>query len=381
MKIAKIETFLVPPRWLFLRIETDSGIVGWGEPVIEGRAATVQAAVEALRPILIGADPSRIEDIWQLGTKGGFYRNGPILNSAVAGIDQALWDIKGKHLGVPTYDLLGGLVRDGIDAYSWIGGDDPVQVGDHARQRMQEGFSKFKMNVGGIFNHIEGTAAIRAVLARAEAVRTAIGDSGDYAIDFHGRISYPVAKTLVRELEDLAPLFLEEPLVPELAFRLKEICDITAIPIATGERHFSRSEFLPIVESGVAIVQPDVSHAGGITEVKKIASLADAYGVALAPHCPLGPICLAASLQLDFSTTNAVLQETSLGIHYNDGSDILEYIENPEVFELKDGRFTPSLEPGLGIKVNEEHVREMAKVGHSWANPIWRRQDGSFAEW
>ncbi|MDF3303400.1 galactonate dehydratase [Rhodococcus sp. T2V] len=381
MKIVKMETFVVPPRWLFLRLETDEGVVGWGEPIIEGRASTVEAAVEALRPLLIGADADRIEDIWQACTRGGFYRNGPILNSAVAGVDQALWDIKGKALGVPVYQLLGGRVRDGIDAYSWIGGDSPQEVSEHAIQRLEEGFQKFKMNVGGVLNHLEGTRAIDEIVKRATLVREAIGDSGDFAIDFHGRTSFALAKKLLKEMEDVSPLFVEEPLVPELSFRIGALCELTTIPIATGERHYSRGEFIPLLQSGVSIVQPDVSHAGGISETRRIAALAEAFGAALAPHCPLGPIALSSSLQIDFMSPNAIFQETSLGIHYNAGADLLDYVCDPQVFELSDGRFTPSALPGLGITVDENRVREMSEIGHSWTNPIWRRADGSLAEW
>ncbi|WP_431840196.1 galactonate dehydratase [Gordonia hongkongensis] len=381
MRIVKMEMFDVPPRWLFLRLETDSGIVGWGEPIVEGKADVVRSAVESLRELIIGADARRIEDFWQLATKGGFYRGGPVLSSAVAGIDQALWDIKGKALDVPVYELLGGRVRDAMPAYSWIGGDAPNDVGEHARARVEEGFEYFKMNVAGSLDFRASRQDIDDVIRRIDEVNRAVGRSGSVAIDFHGRAEYPTARVLLKELEYYNPLFVEEPLRPELGNRLEDICHQTTIPIATGERLFSRHEFLAIAQSGVSIIQPDVSHAGGISETKRIANLAETFGIGLAPHSPLGPIALASSLQLDFTCHNAVFQETSLGIHYNADHDLLATVKNEEVFRLTNGAFSPPILPGLGLEVDEEAVRALSEVPHNWRNPIWRDANGAFAEW
>jgi galactonate dehydratase len=381
VKITRLQTYLVPPRWLFLRVDTDEGIVGWGEPVVEGRAETVQAAVGELADLVVGQDPARIEDHWQVLSKGGFYRGGPVLASAVSGIDQALWDIKGKALGVPVHELLGGPVRDRMRVYSWVAGDEPSAAAEHAAERMASGFTAVKMNATGRMRQLESQAEIRAAVDRVAAVRAEIGPDRDVAVDFHGRVSPAVARQLCRALEPLHPMFVEEPVVPELSSELPRICESTSVPIATGERLYSRWDFRDVVASGIAVAQPDLSHAGGISECRRIASLAEIYGVGLAPHCPLGPIALAACLQVDFASPNALIQETSLGIHYNQGSDVLDYLVDTSVFGYADGFVDRPTGPGLGIEVDEEQVAKAAERGHRWRNPIWRNPDGAFTEW
>ncbi|MBE3556083.1 MAG: galactonate dehydratase [Firmicutes bacterium] len=381
MKITSMELFPIPPRWLFLRIGTDEEIVGWGEPVVEGRTASVAAAVKELEPFLIGRDPGEIEDIWQVLYRGFFYRGGPAFMSAIAGIDQALWDIAGKRLGVPVYRLLGGPVRQKVRVYSWIGGDRPHQVAEQARQRIAEGFTAVKMNASEEMDYIDSPAKIDAVIARAAAVREAIGNDRNMGIDFHGRIHRSVAKVLLRELEPFHPMFVEEPVLPEHMESLRTLAETTTIPIALGERLFSRWDFKPWFASGaVDIVQPDLSHAGGISEVRRIAAMAEAYDIAVAPHCPLGPIALAASLQIDAAAPNAVIQEISLGIHYNDTADLQDYLRNSELLKLQDGFVDLPTASGLGVEIDEEKVRESSGFT-TWHNPIWRNADGSIAEW
>ncbi|MDQ0338638.1 galactonate dehydratase [Caldalkalibacillus uzonensis] len=382
MKITSMECFIVPPRWLFLKIETDEGIVGWGEPIVEGKAYTVKAAVEEMSDYLIGKDPLRIEDHWQTLYRGGFYRGGPVLMSAIAGIDQALWDIKGKFYNAPIYELLGGACRDSVRVYSWIGGDRPSEVGQAAKEKAEAGFTAVKMNGTEELQYIDSYKKIDQILERVAAIREAVGDDFGIAIDFHGRVHKPMAKILARELEPFRPMFIEEPVLPENNEALREIARVTTIPIATGERMFSRWDFKGLLADGyVDIIQPDLSHAGGITECKKIFSMAEAYDVAVAPHCPLGPIALAACLQVDATAYNVFIQEQSLGIHYNQGNDILDYLEDPTVFEYKNGYVDILKGPGLGITVNEEFVRKQAQIGHNWKNPVWRHQDGTIAEW
>jgi len=382
VKITKIETFIVPPRWLFLKIETDAGIVGWGEPIVEGRAATVQAAVEELSEYIIGKDPLRIEDHWQTMYRSGFYRGGPILMSAIAGIDQALWDIKGKYHNAPISELMGGACRDSVRVYSWIGGDRPNDVGKAAKQAVEAGFTAVKMNGTEELQYIDSYQKIDEAVERIAAVREAVGDYIGIGIDFHGRVHKPMAKVLVKELEQFRPMFIEEPVLPENNEALREIAHATNIPIATGERMFSKWDFKKLLSDGyVDIIQPDLSHAGGITECKKIFAMAEAYDVAVAPHCPLGPIALASCLQVDATSHNVFIQEQSLGIHYNQGSDLLDYLNEPKVFDYKDGYVDMLKGPGLGISINEEFVREQAKTGHNWKNPVWRHKDGTIAEW
>jgi galactonate dehydratase len=382
MKIRSLELFQVPPRWLFLKITTEDGLVGWGEPVVEGKAATVQAAVEEMSDYLIGKEANNIEDLWQVLYRGGFYRGGPILTSAMSGIEQALWDIKGKRLGVPVYELLGGAVRDKMRVYAWIGGDKPSEVAQAAKLQVEAGYTAIKMNGTSEMDWIDSNDKVQEAVNRIASIRDAVGYGIGIGIDFHGRVHKAMAKVLMKELELYKPLFIEEPVLPENNEALLELARHTSTPIATGERMYTRWGFKQLLASGGAdIIQPDLSHAGGIWEVRKIAAMAEAYDVAVAPHCPLGPIALAASLQLDFCTPNAFIQEQSLGIHYNQGSDLLDYLADPSVFHYQEG-FVKRLDaPGLGIEVDEAKVREMAKVGHRWRNPVWRQEDGSIAEW
>jgi len=382
MKIKSFELYQVPPRWLFLKIETDEGIHGWGEPIVEGRAATVAACVRELMPYLIDRDPLRIEDHWNMMYRSGFYRGGPVMMSAISGIDQALWDIKGKFFNAPIHQLIGGACRDKIRIYSWIGGDRPSDVGQSAKDMLAKGFSAVKMNATEELQYIDSYEKVDEAVARIAAIREAVGSKVDVGIDFHGRVHKPMAKVLAKELEPYRPMFLEEPVLPENNEALREISRHTHIPIATGERMYSRWDFKNLLSDGYAdIIQPDLSHAGGITECKKIASMAEAYDVALAPHCPLGPIALAACLQLDATAHNAFIQEQSLGIHYNQGNDLLDYLRDRTVFDYQDGYVAIPQGPGLGVEINEEYVRKQAGIGHDWKNPAWRHKDGSIAEW
>lgn len=382
MKITKFTTYVVPPRWCFLKIETDEGISGWGEPVLEGRAASVAAVVDELADYLIGKDPFLIEDHWTVLYRAGFYRGGGLHMSALAGIDQALWDIKGKAFDVPVYQLLGGKLRDRIRVYSWIGGDRPSDTAAAAREVASRGFTAVKMNGTEELQFVDSHAKIDAVLARVQAIRETMGPDFGIGVDFHGRVHRPMAKTLAKELEPFHLMFIEEPVLSEHADALKDIAGQIATPIALGERLFSRWDFKRILSEGLCdIIQPDPSHAGGITETRKIAAMAEAYDVALALHCPLGPIALAANLQIDAVCYNAFIQEQSLGIHYNKGNDLLDYVKDRSVFDYAEGFVAMPTGPGLGIDVNEDYVKERAAVGHRWRNPVWRHADGSFAEW
>jgi len=382
MKITAIHTYLVRPRWGFVEIETDEGLIGWGEAVIEGKAATVQTCIEEMKPCLIGKDPMRIEDIWNTLYRGGFYRGGPIIMSAIAGIDQALWDIKGKFYNAPVYQLMGGACRDKIKVYSWIGGDRPSNIAKAAKEKQDAGFQAIKMNATEELQYIDSYDKIDAVLERVASIREATGKYFGIAIDFHGRAHKPMAKILAKKLEEFDLMFIEEPILCDNMESFIDIARCSNIPIATGERLFSRYDFKRLLETGcIDIIQPDLSHAGGITEVKKIASMAEAYDVALAPHCPLGPIALAACLQVDATCHNAVIQEQSIGIHYNENKSVLDYVLNPEDFQFQDGWMHLPQKPGLGVEVNKALVVEENKEPHSWKNPVWRHQDGSIAEW
>jgi len=381
MKVDRVETFLVPPRWLFCRVSTDEGIVGWGEPVVEGRAEVVRAAVEVLAEYLVGEDPLRVEHHWQVLTKGGFYRGGPVLSSAVAGLDQALWDIAGKAYGAPVHGLLGGPVRDRVRVYAWVGGDDPAEIAEAVAAHVEAGMTAVKMNASGRLAPVPTLADVDDVVRRLAAAREVLGPHRDVALDLHGRATYPAARLILPAVAGLHPLLVEEPLVPEHGHRLAELVACAPVPVATGERLYGRADFLPALQAGVSVVQPDPSHAGGISEVRRIAALAETHGALLAPHCPLGPISLAASLQVALAAPNFLIQEQSIGIHYNGGTELLDYLVDPAPLRIVDGHIARLEAPGLGIDVDEAAVRRADRTGHAWRNPVWRQDDGSFAEW
>ena len=383
MTITDVKTYLVRPRWGFVKVETSDGLVGWGEAVIEGKAAAVLACVPERRDYLVGAAPMAIEDIWNVLYRAGFYRGGPILMSAIAGIDQALWDIKGKFFNAPVYQLMGGACRNKMRVYSWIGGDRPSDVARAAKEKQEAGFTAIKMNATEELQIVDSYDKIDAVLERVASIREATGKYFGIAIDFHGRVHKPMAKILAKKLEEYDPMFLEEPVLCENMEDFREIAAACNVPIATGERLFSRYDFKRLLAAGgVDIIQPDLSHAGGITEVKKIASMAEAYDVALAPHCPLGPVALCACLQVDATCYNAFIQEQSMGIHYNEHHGPLDYIRNPEDLAFVDGHVDLPKRPGLGVEIKEELViEENEKYPHAWKNPVWRHKDGSVAEW
>jgi len=371
VKITRLETFFVKPRWLFLKVHTDEGLVGWGEPIVEGWSRTVAACVDEMGRYLIGQDPRRIEHHWQALYRGGFYRGGPVLVSALSGIEQALWDITGKWLGVPIYQLLGGAVRERIRVYAHVGGESAEAYAASARKAIERGFTAVKTCPFGAARFVEGPAFVEQAVARVAALREAVGKSVDIGLDFHGRVGPAMAIQLAKALEPLSPMFIEEPCLPENVDAMATVARSTSVPIATGERLFTKWGFREVLEKqAAAILQPDLSHAGGILEVRKIAAMAEAYYAAIAPHCPLGPISLAAGLQVDACTPNFLCQEqVSLG----EG-----YLKQP--FVVKDGYVDVPAGPGLGIEVDEAAVAEKRYDG-SWETPRLWHEDGSVADW
>ncbi|KAJ7138928.1 enolase C-terminal domain-like protein [Mycena filopes] len=383
--IRSIETFYVRPRWLFVRVETEKGIVGWGEATLEGHTEAVEGAFADLRERFVGWDSANIEDIWQTAYRLRFYRGGPVLMSAISGLDIALWDIKGKTLGVPVWQLLGGKVRNRCQVYSWIGGDRPSDVLAEAQARKDEGFTAVKMNAVESLGWLDSPAALEGTIERVKQVKSIGLDIG---LDFHGRVHRPLAKQLAKALEPHHPLFIEEPLLPGQQEEIKVLYGMTSIPIALGERLFTRQDVRPYLEAGcIDIIQPDVAHAGGISEVRRIANMAETYDVGLAPHCPLGPIAFAACLQLGFAMPNFVICEMSWKMHYNAGEhDLLTYMLNPAVFAVRDGMVSLLTGAGLGIEVDEARVRSedaLFRRGEvkAWRNPVWRGPDGAIREW
>ena len=381
MKITSLKTWVVPPRWLFLKIETDEGISGWGEPILEGHAETLKAAVHELEDVLIGCDPSRIEDIWQMIYRNGCYRGGPVLMSALAGVDMALWDIKGKALGAPIHTLLGGPVRDRIRTYQWCGGDKPSDLIGGVKAVQSNGYSAAKFNICAELQIVDTYAAVDRIVKSLFELREAVGDEMDLAFDFHGRVHAPMARVLLKELEPLRPIFVEDAVVSAMVETMADLARSTSIPLCIGERLHSRYDFKRVFELRAAqVINPDTAHVGGLSEMVRIGHWAEAYDVALAPHCPIGPIALAASLQVDAVCHNAFIQEQSIGIHYNNGADVLDYLV-PGGIKIENGDLLIPQGPGLGIEVDQEKVEELSRVGHRWRAPIWRHKDGSIAEW
>ncbi|MFS0772703.1 galactonate dehydratase [Sphingomonas sp. 1P08PE] len=379
-RIDRIESFLVHPRWLFVRVETAQGAVGWGEATLEGHAEAVAGAIDAARDRLIGQDPDRIEDAWQMLHRLGFYRGGPVLLSAIAGIDQALWDIKARKLGVPVYQLLGGRVRDRIPVYAWIGGDRPGDVAAAARARIEQGFTAVKMNGTEDLGWLDSPRSVDAVAERLAEVRATGIDVG---VDFHGRVHKPMARTVLRAIEPLGPLFAEEVVLGDNPAVFASLAGFSSVPLALGERLYSRWDFRPFLESGALdIAQPDIAHAGGISECRRIAAMAETYDVAFAPHCPIGPIALAACLHLAAATPNFVIQEISLGIHYNGAAqELTTLMRNPDLFRIDGGSVAIPEGAGLGVEIDEAAVRAMALDPHRWRNPAWRGSQGELREW
>lgn len=368
VKITKLETFLVKPRWIFLKIHTDAGVTGLGEPLLEGRALTIQTAIKEIEPYLIGKDPRQVVHHWQAIYRHAFYRGGPILTSALSGIDHALWDIKGKLLNVPVYELLGGPTRDRVRIYG------RAATPEDMKKRMSEGYTVIKTGVAkeNPARAVENLKFINHAVDNFAALREAGGDTMDIGIDFHGAISPQTAKVLIKALEPYQPMFIEEPCQAQNVDVMVDIARGTHLPIATGERIFTKWGFREILEKGAAsILQPDLCHAGGITEGRLIAGMAEAYYAVVAPHNPMGPISLAAGLHLAASIPNFLVQEqVSLG----EG-----YLKHP--FKLqKDGTLLIPTGPGLGIELDEDLMAD--KIGHDWKNPeSYDPRDGSVVDW
>ena len=381
MKITDVTVYEVKPRWIFVKLSTDEGVEGWGEMISGTKTETVVAGAREMGKYLIGRDPFEIERLWQEMYKS-FFRGGPINGNIVSGMEMALWDIKGKYFGVPVYELLGGRARDRIKVYSWIGGDRPEDVAEQALDRRNRGFDAVKMNATEELHYIDSYDKIQAVADRVASIRAACGDGFGIAVDFHGRVHKPMAKVLAHALEPYKLMFLEEVVLPENEEYFKEVAALSSTPLATGERLVSRWQYKNIFREGVVdIIQPDVAMVGGILEMKKIISMAEAFDMAAAPHAPYGPIALAATLQVDVCSPNVFIQEQSLGIHYNKGFDLLDFVKNKDVFQYENGFVKVPALPGLGLEIDEEKVREVSAQGLQWTNPKWRNYDGTMAEW
>jgi len=381
MKVTDVTVYTVKPRWIFLKLSTDEGIDGWGEVVSGAKTETVVAGIYELGQRIVGRNPFEIERIFQ-ELHRSFYRGGPVNGTVISGLEIALWDIKGKALNVPVYELLGGVAKDRIKVYSWIGGDRPEDVGKQAKDRLDKGFTAVKMNATGELHYIDSYHRVNEVVERMASIRETCGDDMEVGIDFHGRVHKGFAKVLAKALEPYHPMFLEEVVLPENEEYFEKISQHVTTPLSTGERLYTRWEYKGLFRQGaVDIIQPDVILCGGILEMRKIIAMAEAYDMAAAPHAPYGPVALAATLQVDVCSPNVFIQEQSLGIHYNRGFDLLDFVKNKEIFEYKNSFVEVPKRPGLGIEMDEEKVKEVAAEGLKWTNPSWKTYDGSISEW
>ncbi len=359
-----------PRVYVFVRLLTDEGIVGYGEPSCVGMEQAVVGAVRDLQHLVIGADPLAIERLLGDMTRTIIWRGGPVVSAAISGIEHALWDIKGKALGVPVWQLLGGRVRDRIECYAWIHGGEPDSYADGARKRLAEGFRTVK------FTPFEGTGLGHDVAhgqraeARIRAVREAVGDDIGIAIDAHGLLNPVNAVEMARCIAPYGILFYEEPILPESPRALADVRRRIDIPVATGERLFGRHAFRDLlVHEAVDVIQADVGNAGGILEVYKIAVMAEAFYVSLAPHNPWSPLSTAISLHLDAVAPNFLIQEIpTAGAHAGRARLLQQQIETP-----KDGFLDIPEGPGWGVDLDEEFI-----AAHPWDPSIpktpWRRQ-------
>ncbi len=383
MKITRLEVIKVKPRWMFLKMYTDTDLVGLGEPVLEGHCNSVEAVIREFEEYLIGKDPLQIEHHVQALYRGGFYRGGPMMLSAISGIEQAMWDIKGKYYNCPVWEMLGGKCRDKIRMYTHIkvagvAGEFPLEdMLNIARRRLADGYTALKYSIIPPIRFIENPENTEAHVQRFAAVRELIGPGVDLAIDFHGRVSPAMAIRLAEMLKPYFPFFIEEPCLPENVDSMVTVARSTTVPIAAGERLFGKWEYRQLLEKqAVSVVQPDICHCGGIFEGRKIAAMAELYYASVAPHNPLGPISLASCLHLDACIPNFLVQEHPGNA---DGSDLgVGYIKTP--FVLKDGYIETPKGPGLGVELDEKALADKIYDG-KWTTPRQYYEDGSNAEW
>jgi galactonate dehydratase len=361
IKVTQIETFILKNSWVFVKISTDAGITGWGEMLKDDARACAAGAMEVGR-YLIGQDPNRVVFHWQAIARGSFYRGGPIKTAIQSGIDQALWDIKGKVYGVPVYKLLGGPTRDRIRVYGTVDpktGVNAMKVAPSAAR--------------AAFKYIEGQKFVDEVTERFKALRQKQGPGVDIAIDFHGAVEPPTASLLIKALEPYQPWFYEEIVQPLNVDIMAELAKKTHIPLATGERIFTKWGFREILEKHAAmILQPDICYAGGITELRVIAGMAEAYYAPLAPHNPQGPCSLAASLQLAASIPNFLIQERGDMEHAN-------LLAKP-LPPVKNGHRELPTDPGLGITIDEDKLRAMVGEPQQYLTRL-DPDDGSVIDW
>ena len=381
MKITGIEQFFPRPRIRLVKITTDNGLVGWGETTLEGKPKSTVAAVEELSDYLIGKDPLRIEHHWQHIYRSAFFRGGNVLMTALSGIDQALWDIAGKYYEVPVYQLLGGPVRDRIRVYAHWGISSLTDEGkSSAKDRLEwlqktGGYTAFKSGPGGKWRAHEAPSVIDNFVECAYLMREWVGLDVELAFDFHGKMTPALAIEICHELQGMRPMFVEEPVPQENVEALKLVSDHVTFPIATGERLLTRWGFREIFEKqAVAYIQPDTSHVGGITELKKVANMGEVYYIHIMPHCAIGPVAFSASLHVDAAVPNFLIQE-----QVDSGLGAGLFKENWRVI---DGHIDLPTKPGLGFEIDETEAEQDCGIyQEELGGEFYYDSDGSVADW
>ena len=380
MKIASIEQFYPAKRMRLVKVTTDNGLVGWGETTLEGKPKSTWAAVEELAEYLIGKDPLRIEHHWQHIYRSAFYRGGNVLMTALSGIDQALWDIAGKHFGVPVYALLGGAVRDRLRVYAHWGIRDLSEEGLRtARERLdvlmtKGGYTAFKGGPGGKWRAHEPPARIDEFVKCAYTMREWVGPDVELCFDFHGKMTPALAIEVCNEIKGMRPLFVEEPVPQENVDALKLVSDHVPFPIAAGERLLTRWGFREVLEKGaVALIQPDVSHVGGISELERVANMAEVYYVHTMPHSAIGPVAFSACLQVDAAVPNFFIQEQ---VDPALGEGMLM-----EPWQVRDGYIELPTRPGLGIDIDDEFLKGRTEYTEELGGEHYDESDGAVTDW
>ncbi len=389
MKITDIKTIVVNAEmrnWVFAKVETDvPGLIGWGEGSLEWKTRAVVGAIEDLAPMAIGEDPLRIEHLYQKMYRQSFWRGGVIGLSAISAIEQALWDIKGKHFGVPVYQLLGGRVRDKVRMYTHLGGGnmkavyetfDPAPLVDLAQRVISGGYTAIKVVFVPYSEPLEGIAKVKRFAALFQQLREAVGETIDIMVDFHARTYPAMAIQYINAIAEFSPFFCEEPVPPENVHSLLEVRQSTQVPIATGERLVTRHQFRELFEQRAChVIQPDLCHCGGLWEARKIAAMAEVYDMGVAPHNPLGPVANAAALHFALATPNFLIQEDML----TDVPWRWEVVKSS--LRTEKGYWLPCETPGLGVEVDEAAARKHPFQQEIIHSTTIRAPDGAVLDW
>src|SRR3954454_14825745 len=366
--------------YVFVKLETNQGVVGWGEATLEGKASAAMACVNDLHDFIVGSDPMQSEHLYQLMYIGSFYRGGPVLGSAISGIDQAIWDIRGKVMGMPVYELLGGPVdARGVRGYYHAQArtlEAAKELGDQTRKA---GVTALKFQLPTYMEWIETNAKLTRAVKSMETIREGLGPDIDFAVDFHAKPSPSVASIIVREIEPLHLLFAEEVCPPENVRAMQRVAKRSTTPLATGERLIAAYGFNDLIDLGVVdVLQPDIAHVGGITALWKVAAAADAAGIRMAPHACEGPVGGIASLHVDAAIPNFLAQEICGFVDAGEKGKVWEDLMGFPAMRMKEGRYSLPTGPGLGINISEAALKRYPFQG-TRPFPAAFHEDGSLA--